>query len=326
MDKSLYGRRWQLQILHDDGVLMTVGQNGFTGQESLKCTFEVNYPGYEGWYFSEFVIWNPSNEFAKKIIEEGNEVYFSAGYSEGRYRRIFSGKIFQALWTRENVTDYKLTLWCMDGERLFRDNFSAFTIAKGYRDQTLINMIASRAVSPLKVGVISSGIRDIAMPRAATIFAQPSTPLREVVRTNSAQMFMSEDTLQIAKVTDEPDGDAIDINPQSGLIGTPQQIDYGITFRVLLNPDLIIANPPKWVRLDLSEINVKQQKATPGQNIVPPLPKDGFFQVGGVKHSGDTRGNEWYTDVIGYSKTGKQPVGPIMVPGFLTTIKDDPNT
>lgn len=325
MNRSLYGRKWEMRILCNDGEELILGQDGFTGLESLKVSFEINYPGYEGWYISEFSLWNPTKETEKKIIKEGAQVFFYAGYKDGNYGQIFGGSVFQALYVREDVTDYKLTLLCIDGERLFRDNISSFTLNKDYTDQTLLNAIAARARTPIKVGKISSQVDNTPKPRGVTYWAPPSVGIREVSRGNRAQFFVVNDQLNIMKPTDTPQGDEIVINPASGLIGTPEQIDYGVNFRVLLNPSLILANPPRWVKLDMSEINIKQQRAVPGQTIVPILPKDGYFKIGGVRHRGDTRGNDWYTDVVGYSLTGKAGL-QLTVPEMLKDPSGNPNS
>lgn len=322
MDKSHYGRKWLLKIKCTDGTELSIGNDGFPGYESLKVDFEVNYPGYEGWYFSEFNIYNPTIETEKKIIQEGAEVYFYAGYSEGNYGQIFGGKVFQSLWTREHVTDFKLTLICMDGERLFRDNFVNFTLTE-YTEQTLMNEIAGRSHRKIEVGKISEltgltaeGVDLEPLPRGTTVFGSPSIPLREVVKSNGSQMFMLNDKLNVVRIDEAPQGDYIEVNTANGLVGTPCQVDYGVHFRTLLNPELALANPLKWVKLDMSQITIQQQKAVFGQKIVSKLPKDGYFKIGGVRHSGDTRGDEWYTDVIGYSlagKTGLQLTVPTML-------------
>jgi hypothetical protein len=323
MNTSMYGRKWQLEVLCNDGTLFVVGGAGLTGMEPLRCTFDINYPGYEGWYFSEFVLWNTSKETQAKMIQEGAEVYFYAGYADGRYGQIFGGKVFQSMFTRENVTDYKLTLSCMDGERLFKDNFVNIVLDKTYSDRTLINAIAARSETPIKLGNITAKIKDKPYPRGTTMFGgAPSTHIREVAKNNAAQFFMVNNTLQLYHLEDNPQKDYINVNYKCGLIGTPQQVDYGISFRSLLNPDLVLANPLKWVRLDISKINVIQQKAVPNKDRVPPLPVDGWLKVGGVRHFGDTRGDDWYTDVVGFSTSGKTP--------YNTTLpemtKKDPET
>ena len=307
MKRTLYGRHWRMNILCTDGTYLTLENKAFSEEESMKVTFEINYPGYEGWYFSEFHIYNMNIETRRKIIGEGAEVYFYAGYNDGNFGQIFGGTVFQSLFTRENVTDYKLTLLCIDGNRLIKDNFVNFTLDKGYTDMTLLNETASRALNPIKMGLISSNINQGKHIRGASAFGKPAPIMREVVRTNSAQMYSSLGQVLISKAEDNVTGDSIIVNPDTGLIGTPTQIGQGISFRTLLNPLIILANPPRWVKLDMSAINIKIAKATPDPNAerVPLLPSDGYFKIGGVKHIGDTRGNDWYTDVVGYSLTGK---------------------
>ena len=330
MDKSLYGRRWELKVQCSDGTFITAENDGFSGKESLKCTFEINYPGYEGWYFSEFNIWNLVPQDYLKIIEQGRRVYFSAGYSDrikGKYGQIFGGSVFQSFVTRENVTDWKLTLLCIDGERLFTDNFVSFSLNKDYTFGAMANAIASKALSPISMGYITEYLNDKEFPRGCTVLGSPGVGMREVCRSNNAQMYpvADDDKIHIVHFSDDIQGSALEINSDSGLIGTPQQIENGISFRMLLDPTVVLAAPQKWIKLDLSTISVQQQKAVPGQTLVPVLqttekegsPFNGFFKVGGVRHIGDTRGNDWYTDVIGYSLTGKaglQMTVPTMYP------------
>lgn len=314
MIRSWYGRKWELSVECSDGSMLTLNQDGLDSDDKIspaRVTFDINYPGYEGWYFSEFTIYNPNKATEKKIINEGARVYFSAGYQEkygGAYGQIFGGTVFQSLYAKESVTDYKLTLLCMDGERLFKDNLISMTMIEGYKEQTLLNEIAARSRSPIDVGKITESLDQKPRPRGVTLFAPPLMCFRQIARNNGAQMFMFKDQLNMCHPTDTPQGEAILINEDTGLVGTPTQSEYGVNFRCLLNPQIVLASPPKWVVVDLSRISVVQLKAQYGTDkMVPVMPVDGQFQIGGVRHTGDTRGDSWYTDVVGYALTGKMP-------------------
>ncbi|MBU1067776.1 hypothetical protein KKE60_08320 [Patescibacteria group bacterium] len=335
MDKTYYGRKWELTIECLDGSVLQVGNHGFSGYEALKCVFDVNYPGYQGWYLSEFTIYNPMFENAESEegavswdqITEGARVEFYAGYVEGadegkNYNKIFSGLVFQVRVDREDIVDYKITLLCMDGAKLFEKNFISQAMER-YSHRRFLNSVAARSYRKIDVGRISPlvapeetdedgnevepVIEEGHVVRGCTTFGSVSRALREEVKTNNSIMFMLDDTLQVGTLSDPVKGEYIDVRAGNGLIGTPQQIDYGITFRTLLNPNLILANPPKWVKLDLSSIKVNQQKAVIGKPLSA-IPIDGFFKVAGVRHIGDTRGNAWYTDVVGYGFGGKIPI------------------
>jgi hypothetical protein len=299
MDTSQYGRKWLLEIDCSQGGTISIGNDGFSGVESLKCTFDINYPGYEAWYMAEFTIYNTVLEVVKKVVEEGNKVRFSAGYKDGNYGKIFSGRILKSLYSRENVTDYKLNLICFDGERLFKDNFVKYNISK-YENTTRarLALIAANSYRPIElkepselIGKVRKGsdyVDGVECTRGESAFCVPSTKLREIMKKEGAVMFMIDDVLHIVKIEDAPIGPAIEIGINNGLIGSPMQTDGGIVFKTLLNPELILDDPLRWVKLDLSQIMIIPKKPVIGVLPPPKIPTDGYFKVGGVRHTGDT--------------------------------------
>lgn len=328
MDSSLYGRKWEMKITCNDGDELILGNDGFSGVESLRVVFEVNYMRYEALNLANFEIWNPNVETERKIIMEGAQVQFSAGYSQGNYGQIFQGDVFHALFTRENVVDYKLTLMCIDGHRLKKDNFASFTLRKEYRDMTLINELAARSKNPIPVNYVSPSIDQTKKPRGVAVLSSTDNKLREITRTNGAQAFVVNGQLNVDKANQtEIESEPIEVSPQTGLIGTPEQEDYGIMFKTLLNPNFVLTCPAKWVKLDLSEITINLQRISgpnPNNAPVPLIPADGNFLVAGVRHWGDTRGNEWFSEVKSYSLAGK--VDPrVVTPEMLQGKANNPN-
>jgi hypothetical protein len=87
-------------------------------------------------------------------------------------------------------------------------------------------------------------------------------------------------------------------NTTFSIVGTPRQLPQGVEFSVLLDPRLQVKLPPMVV--ELTNTLVTLEPLTQGQSFVAPLSSLTFF-VGQVRHSGDTRGNLWQTDVIGFS-------------------------
>src|ERR1035438_1422534 len=80
------------------------------------------------------------------------------------------------------------------------------------------------------------------------------------------------------------------------LIGTPQQTEMGVTFKVLLDSSLTIG---KLVKLDQSAI--KLIPVFPGQ-IPAVLSQNGLYIVAGLRHYGDSRGDPWYSEVIAVNR------------------------
>ena len=90
-----------------------------------------------------------------------------------------------------------------------------------------------------------------------------------------------------------------DKNVTRSVIGVPKQTPFGVIFRVLLDPRLLIKVPPMLAQLDRTVIT---QAAIQINQVQTPLDPDLMFVVAQVRHIGDSRGNEWYSEVTGYSR------------------------
>ena len=96
------------------------------------------------------------------------------------------------------------------------------------------------------------------------------------------------------------------VAPETGLIGSPQVTSNGVQFKVLLNPLIKIVNPSMLIYLEPTSVSIKQQLAQIGQYFTI-LDNAGYYQVGSLHHIGDTRGNDWYTEVTGINSNGVLP-------------------
>ena len=94
---------------------------------------------------------------------------------------------------------------------------------------------------------------------------------------------------------DLPTDEIVSLSPSGGLIGTPEQTEDGIKARCLLNP---LLNLNKLVHIDND--NVQQVKDGSGLWT-------GVYKIIAIKHTGDTRGQDWYTDFTGIAQPGLIP-------------------
>lgn len=323
---ELYGRKFKLTIILNPNrtvtdVLTTIGiapeldaiiieQNSLE-QNALRITFDVDYPGMQGWYYSEINIYNFNVSSLMQVIDDGAAVILEAGYINGNYGEIFSGYIFQSLFERENITDYKLTLRCVDGQRLFSEEFTAFSLDRGRNNQVAhFNAIHAYAQQPITIGNVPSQLRTTNMDRGVTVFTSPANGLADLLRNYSIDkvsdgcFFTKKGVTKYFDMNDPVREPAIEITPANGgLIGTPIQTKYGCNFTCLLNAQIELDVPRVQVKLDMSQI--RAMKAAQGL-LLAPLDYDNTYQVIGVRHVGDTRGNEWYTYVTGINKEGAQ--------------------
>ena len=320
---NLYGRRLKLNIIcnppdnvTDPAVLLSnkfaldtivIEQNGFS-PEPLRVTFNVDYPGIkEAWNYAEICIYNFEGDTETKVIASGAYVILEAGYiGTGNFGIIFSGYVFQRLFEREGVVDYKVTLNCIDGNKLFDNNFISGTLDKGYTQSALFLKTMARAQNPIPIGNTPTQLSEKPMPRAVTFCTTPTQAIREMLNFKQSGLkgmnraFVRNGKLFIVNTEDPAVNLEITISPANGgLIGTPIQTDYGVDFTCLLNPRITVSFPNIMVKLDMT--TVKQKKATIG-NPGSMLDETQEYQVVGVRHVGDTRGNEWYTLVTGINQ------------------------
>ncbi len=328
---ELYGRKFKLTILLNprkniaDQLLaeynipktapeipaIVIEQNSLE-QNALRVTFDVDYPGLQGWYYSEICIYNFNISTLMQVIDDGAAVSLEAGYINGNYGEIFNGYIFQSLFERENVTDYKLTLRCVDGQRLFSEEFTAFKLEAGKNNQVAhYNAIAAYSQMPIEIGNIPSQLRTTAMDRGVTVFTSPAKGLADLLKnysidkTNDGCFFTKKGVTKYFNMNDPLKEPPIVISPtgEGGLIGTPIQTKYGCNLTCLLNAQIELDIPRVQIKLDQSQ--VRAVKAAQGI-LLAPFDYDQTYQVIGVRHVGDTRGNEWYTYVTGINNQGAQ--------------------
>ena len=95
------------------------------------------------------------------------------------------------------------------------------------------------------------------------------------------------------------------LNSRTGLVGMPAQTFNGIEARCLLNPEI---KPSTLIQID--ESSIQRQAISPNYSAgarnfnMPSIDADGIYKIYEVTHHGDTRGTDWYTDMIGIAKSG----------------------
>lgn len=308
MSEYLYGRKCKILIADKNNDAWDVSQ--------LRCIFKVEKSVFPTVNFAEVKIYNLESNTENAFIKEGSRIIIEAGYdgfiqtdatengesvkvqSPKQYGKIFDGEVVQILRDREDNIDYTLTLIAYDGDAYLNRSFIKFSVNKGMNQRQMIDQIAVKATSPADVGHISTDLSSKTLPRGKVFFGAPKGYLRDIARDNNANLWLDDGQIVIAKVTDIPKGQALVLSPQTGLIGVPQQTQEGIQYRCLLNPSITLFSLVK-----LDNTIVRQLKLAMGQ-LPAMLDDDGQYQTAKVVFTGDTRGNDWYTDVVGISRYG----------------------
>ena len=290
----LYGRRYRVIVSSLDGEkALDVSQ--------LRCTFNCVKTMQLEPQFSTIVIYNLSPQSENTIITEGFRVTIEAGYEGSQYGLIFDGDVVQTIRNKEDGTTYTLTLVAADSDRWMSYSTLNFSMVRGQNSRAIVENCASKATIPTELGNISDSLSTSKLTRGKVIFGLTRDYIRQIAQSENATAYIEGGKINIVKADDIPEGEILDLSSESGLIGVPAQADYGVTIKCLLNPRIKIDS---LVHVDNSLVRAQQFEQ--GQQVYA-LDSDGIYKVIQITYSGDTRGNDWYTEVETVTQAGKLP-------------------
>ncbi len=288
------------QFLRSCSLLVSNTGGAALDLSSLRIKFAVKKTGVMTPNVADIRIYNLDLTTAAYIKKEFTKVVLQAGYV-GNEGIIFQGNIKQFILGRENATDTFLDLNCGDGDQAY--NFSVInkTIGGSGIGSTPTDQINAALQSLSKDGVGTNYIGSTPinkLPRGKSIYANSRDVLRAVADSHGfTWSIQDEQVVFISEKTYLP-GTVVVLNSATGMIGTPQQTVEGIKCKCLLNPKLRVHG-----RVQLNNGSIEQFKVNtlvPGGSTTTPaeLSSDGTYYILVAEHSGDTRGTEWYTNLI----------------------------
>lgn len=286
---------------------LIVADNATNGLDlsQLRIKFSVKRSDTPTPNTADIRVYNVELQTALRIRKEFTRVILQAGY-EGNYGVIFSGNIKQVLLARESATDTYIDIIAGDGDRAYNYAMVNKSLAAG---STLSDQINTVADSMSEKGVTLGYVADqgqTKLPRGKVLFGNGRNYLRNAALTsNSAWSIQNEKIIFVANKGYLP-GTQVDINSTTGMIGAPQQTNDGVNVKTLLNPNIQISGR---IKLDNSTIiqqklSLEQIAAAKGDTklingLIPRnLNANGSYYVLAMEHQGDTRGLEWYTNLV----------------------------
>ena len=302
-DLSRFGRKWEISVQTTEGLVVLSDNEKEDDNVALRCTFEIDRPGFQAPAYSDICVYNITPELQNLIVNKGMRVYVSAGYKNGPYGCIYSSKILHSILERENVVDSKFTMHCIDGYDLLFKNVIKECRKAGMSQTDIVTYIAGHSEIKMSIQYISDNLKINKLPRGKVMFGDPTDFLRDIAIENDCQWYINDESLVFGFLQElEEKANAIIYSPENGLIGTPQQTQEGVDFTVLLDPRIHIKKPGMQIKLDNSLIQIQKRYQN---QVVLPLDQDFYCMVGKFHHSGDTRGNNWYTHIMGLNTIGR---------------------
>ena len=325
----LFGRKWNLTLLGPANSAtqtqpaMVISSDTFINP--LRITFDIRTVWFQWYWVAEIRIYNMAEDATQWIlsnggqnqpttgptagtqnppIQQGLQVQLSAGYqAPGQYGLIWDGFVLQPMFDRENQTDFVITLHCIIGLDENSRNSLGLTFKAGTDQLQIVRQMAESCFHPLTTtqDSVAASLAGKSLSRAKTVFGTPGKYFTEIVRNNNMQWWLDRHGLfNVGDLNKNfPTQPKYTFTPQTGIVGTPTQTQLGVNCRLLLNPNVIVSNPPMAFAIDNTVIQQLQKQ--PGnlssQSLLSP---NGTYVVVGATYRGDTRGQDWYTDVVGW--------------------------
>lgn len=245
--------------------------------------------------------------------KEFKKLTLDVGYRDG-HGVVFKGNIVQSIYGRENPTDTLATIMAYDGDHGHVYGFVSTTHPPGSTPQDHLNTaMAAFAKYGLSLGYVGVDLSTPVYPRAVTLWGSANDVIRLIGRNKDASVSYQNEKVTIVPHGQAAPGGVIVLNSSTGLVGMPTQTDRGIYARCLINPQIHVHSLVHINQNDVQRaIAPANQFGTNeiGQETMPSVATDGYYVVCQIEMYGDTRGDEWYQDLVMLScdKNGK-PIG-----------------
>lgn len=263
-----FGRKIGLLVADESGKALDL--SGF------RVLFSVEKTAAEQPNKAHIEITNLSETTASYLLNgDLKRIVLQAGY-EDNYGVIFDGNIISASRTIEG-TESTTIIDAGDGDNAYSFAVVNKTVASGYTNKDIANTLGKSMEDRGVRGVDAQGVdEEIKYPRGRVLFGATRDFARALAKTTDCQWSIQDGQVVFCKkIAPREGGLAFLLSPQSGLIGSPVSDKDGVSAISCLNPQLKIYDP---LQIQSRFVN-------------------GTYKILTVKHSGDTHGNTWLTEV-----------------------------
>lgn len=292
-------RKSSLIIGGDDGQALDLSE--------LRFRFAIRRGDLQTPNSADVRVYNVSDDTADRIRQllpqpEFTRVVIQGGY-DGNYGILFDGQIKQIRRGRESPTDTFIDITAADGDRAYNYAISAITLEAGQTGAK--DQIAAVLGGMAKKGVGTGYLPEIAgnpLPRGKVFYDMSRDALRQIAKNTSTNWSIQDGKVNFIPKSAYIPGEIPVVTSATGMIGLPTQTQNGIHVRALLNPNFKIGQV---IKLDNASIQsfrfglgIGNTTGNMWAKQVAKTNADGLYYVMIADHFGDTRGNEWYSDLL----------------------------
>lgn len=296
------------QWIRKANLIVSTGTNGLDLSQ-MHFKFHTNASDQQNPNTLYVRVYNLSQQTANSLlVGEFQTVTLQAGYENGNFGMIFQGTIKQTAAGRERNVDSYVDIWAADGDEWY--NFSVInrTLAAGHTPKDVLDAItqfqSENGVAPIKyaddvTGLIAgAGLGTAQAIRGKVLFGMARDYAQDWARKYKYSWSIQNGQFVLVKQDGYRPGQAVELSSSTGLIGVPEATNGGVRVRALLNPLIRIGCLVHIAQDDINRITYQQQGLTYAPATAVLATKEGYYRVMVAEFSGDTRGQEWYVDLI----------------------------
>lgn len=292
-------------------VATAAGQGLELGQ--LRCTFHITRGDLQSPNTAWVRIYNLDDATARKIEQvEFSQIALQTGWgppdSTDPLTLMFFGNIIQGRRGRENQLETYVDITAADGDEPYNFAFVSQTLPQGSSRLDAIQSLIATMAAPVSgngnavlPGYTPADLGAVPNLRPRVLFGYTKDVMRQIAQGHDLNWSIQDGTVNVVPLTTYIPGSAVVISPSTGLLGVPEQTQNGLSIRVLLNPQIKIGYT---IRLD-STVNQFQYSLDQGavaaneslRLAITRLNADGLYYVMRADHAGDTRGEQWETEL-----------------------------
>ena len=289
---------------------LTFTQDG--GDEVLDLSefqvyFEVHqaFVGTPNW--ATIRVYSLSRELQQLILKEFAYADLAVGYgSKDDVSRLFYGQVRQVNGgLRDNSVDSFTDFICQDGDYGYNWSTVSKTLRAGHGYNDMLEVLGdSFKEKSLSVGYIGA-LPTVKFPRGRVMYGASRDHMTRVADNVNSEWTIRDGVIKMVPYESYEPGQAVVVASSTGMIGLPKQTLDGISFRMLIDPKV---RDGSLVELENDVIQAQDIPVNQGAALdIPGYDPNGIYKVYSIDHTGDTRGKQWFSDVICVGLNANKP-------------------
>lgn len=311
-------------MLFDRVASLVIGSAGGEGKElsGLRIAFDIEKGATESPNKSTVRVWNMA-EATKKLVETvGNVVILKAGYVQDiGAATIFSGTVTRSTTMRDGP-DWVTELELRDGFLEFRDAKVGVSYPPGAKTMAVASDLAGKFGLPVRA--LPDGLEEKEYAGGFSFVGRTRDGLSKVCEFQGLEWSIQNREVQIIEKGGVYRKQAFVLSPDTGLIGSPEPESKTMTDEKSAKVGSSSNGETASAKAGKSAQRLKAGKATQkasdkpslkvqgytATSLLQPLMEPGgyvqlktrdikgaFFRIEQVKHSGDTHGDAWFSEL-----------------------------